>query len=64
MPASIRVMIFARKGNILAAYLYSLKALSLLRFLKPVVLEDSHLELVRKARANMNNKQLFSLKVE
>ena len=37
--------------------------MSLARFLKPCVMEDSHLELVRKARANLNNKQLFCLKV-
>ena len=35
----------------------------LARFLKPSMMEDSQLELVRKARANLNNKHLFCLKV-
>jgi len=50
------------ESNLLHACLHQSNDICKKRFLKPVVLEDSHLELVRKARANMNNKQLFSLK--
>ena len=35
----------------------------LARFVKPCVMEESHLELVRKARANLNIKQIFCIKV-
>merc|ERR1719318_370543 len=49
-------------SNLLHACLHQSNDICKKRFIKPVVLEDSHLELVRKARANPNNKQLFCLK--
>jgi len=50
------------ESNLLHACLHQSNDICKKRFLKPCVMEDSHLELVRKARANLNNKQLFCLK--
>eukprot|EP00092_Neocalanus_flemingeri_P021730 GFUD01023573.1.p1 GENE.GFUD01023573.1~~GFUD01023573.1.p1 ORF type:complete len:902 (-),score=286.05 GFUD01023573.1:77-2782(-) len=49
-------------SNLLHACLHQSNDICKKRFRKTYVLEDSHLDLVRKARANLNNKQLFCLK--
>jgi len=49
-------------SNLLHACLHQSNDICKKRFVKPDVLEDSHLKIVRNARANLNNKQLFCLK--
>ena len=51
------------ESNLLHACLQLSNDICKKRFLKPCVMEDSHLELVRKVRANLNYKELFCLKV-
>jgi len=50
------------ESNLLHACLHQSNDICKKRYTKPLVREDSHLDLVRKARANLNNKQLFCLK--
>jgi len=50
------------ESNLLHACLHQSNDICKKRFVKSNVLEDSHLKLVRNARANLNNKQLFCLK--
>jgi len=58
------VNMLLEKGNgaphLLEAALHQSNDLTRRRFHKPVVREDSHLAMVRKARANLNNRQLFA----
>ena len=48
--------------NLLHAVLHQSNDIARKRYYKPEVSSDSHMEMVRKARATLNNKQLHCLK--
>lgn len=51
------------ESNLLHATLHQSNDICKKRYYKPALHPDSHLEMVRKARTTLNNKQLFCLKV-
>ena len=51
------------ESNLLHAALHQSNDICKKRYYKPALHPDSHLEMVRKARTTLNNKQLFCLKV-
>jgi len=50
------------ESNLLHACLHQSNDICKNRYTKPIVKEESHLDLIRKARMNLNNKQLSCLK--